>query len=62
MVKKKKAINFKILCNNIEQVKQRDIALTKEMARQLVIQSTTEYPIFLDQESDCKTSLSSNFQ
>lgn len=44
-----------MLCNNIEQVKQRDIALTKEIARQLVIQSTTKYPIFLGQESDCKT-------
>lgn len=53
--KKTKAISFKMLCNNIEQVKQRDIALTQEIARQLVIQSTTKYPIFLGQESDCKT-------
>ena len=51
-----------MLCNNIEQVKQRDNAPTKKIARQLAIESRTEYPIFLDQESDCEISLSSNFQ
>ena len=61
-MKKKKVINFKMLCNNIEQVKQRDNAPTKKIARQLAIESRTEYPIFLDQESDCEISLSSNFQ